>query len=103
MGAPLKKLYVDDCRPVPDGWALARTVQEAVAMLDAERFEEVSLDFMIADRYEDNFAPVARHIAAMPAEKRPRRVYLHTSSAEGARQLRQILAGSVQEVIVARR
>lgn len=99
----MKRLYVDDSRPVPDGWALARTVQEAVAMLDAGGFEEVSLDFVIADRFEDNFAPVARHIAAMPAEKRPRRVYLHTSSSEGARQLKQILAGSVPEVIVPRR
>jgi hypothetical protein len=92
------KLYVDDIRPVPAGWALARTVAEAVAALDAGGVEEVSLDFMIGDRFQDNFAPVARHIAAMPAEKRPRRVTLHTSSAEGARLLRQILEGAVEVV-----
>lgn len=92
------KLYVDDCRPVPEGWAVARTVREAVAMLEAGGVGEVSLDFMIGDRFDDNFAPVARHIAAMPEEKRPRRVLIHTASSEGARLLKQILAGRVEIV-----
>jgi hypothetical protein len=73
------KLYVDDCRPVPAGW-------------------ELSLDFMIADRFQDNFAPVARHILTMPREKRPRLVHVHTSSPDGARLLIQILTGHVDEV-----
>jgi hypothetical protein len=60
--------------------------------------EEVSLDFIIGDRFDDNFSPVARHIAAMPAEKRPRLVALHTSSAEGARLMARILEGSVEVV-----
>lgn len=93
-----KKLYVDDWRAAPEGWNLARTVEEAIAALDAQDFDEVSLDFMIGDDFKTNFAPVARHIAAMPAARRPRRVWIHTSSSEGARVLQTILAGQVSDV-----
>ena len=93
------KLYVDDARPCPEGWRLARTVEEAIAILTAETAEEVSLDFVIGAYYENNFTPVARFIAQMPAARRPKKVYLHTSSGAGARELRQILEGYVPEII----
>lgn len=40
------KLYLDDVRPAPDGWVLARTVEEAMDIInrDGSRYE-ISLDF----------------------------------------------------------
>ena len=38
------KLFLDDVRPVPDGWVLAQTASEAIAILAAGGVTEVSLD-----------------------------------------------------------
>lgn len=93
------KLYVDDVRTPPSGWRLARTVAEAVAILTEEKADEVSLDFMIGEGEGGNFFPVAQFIAEMPADRRPRRVTLHTASAAGAAKMRAALEGRVAEVL----
>jgi uncharacterized membrane protein len=93
------KLYVDDVRPVPDGWRLARTVEEALLLLQSEIFEEVSLDYMIGHTPARTFAPVAHFIAQLPPERRPKKVFLHTSSPLGARELERILSGYVKAII----
>ncbi len=93
------KLYVDDVRPAPAGWRLARTVEQAVHLLETESVEELSLDYVIGVYPENNFSPVARHVARMPADRRPKTVYLHTSSLQGARELQGILEGYVQEIV----
>jgi len=93
------KLFVDDVRTAPAGWETARTVPEAIAILEKEAVEEVSLDFMIGDRFSDNFTPVAHFIVTLPEEKRPRRVLVHTSSASGAQMLFAILKGHVKEIV----
>jgi hypothetical protein len=38
------KLWLDDERPAPDGWVLAKTAIEALAKLRQQEFEVVSLD-----------------------------------------------------------
>jgi hypothetical protein len=38
------KLYLDDVRPCPPGWTLARTVAEAVAIMQRFTVTEASLD-----------------------------------------------------------
>jgi hypothetical protein len=93
------KLYVDDVRPIPDGWTGARTVEEAVRILESDSVEELSLDYMIGDSPENNFSPVARFVVTLPPEKRPRLVRLHTSSPSGARVLESILRGHVGEIL----
>lgn len=93
------RLFVDDLRPAPEGWRLARTVEEAVALLANEAVEELSLDYMIGHIPGATFAPVARFVAALPSERRPRRVRLHTSSEHGAWELRSILEGFVDEIV----
>lgn len=39
------RLYVDDLRSAPDGWVLARTVDEAVSVLRSGQVTEMSLDY----------------------------------------------------------
>lgn len=93
------KLYVDDMRPAPPGWQLARTVEQAVDFLKDNWVDELSLDYMIGNSDLENFSPVARFILTLPREKRPRRVSIHTSSPRGARLLRGILEGAVDEIV----
>jgi hypothetical protein len=38
------KIFVDDVRPCPDGWMLARTIEDAKAYLMRDDITEVSLD-----------------------------------------------------------
>ncbi len=89
------KLYVDDLRSPPLGWLLARTVKEALAVLDVGGVEEVSLDYFIGNGEGGNFLPVAYFIAQMPEARRPRRVRIHTASDAGASVLSRALAGAV--------
>ena len=66
------KLYVDDTRIPPKGedWILARTITEAIRLIDKENVTEVSLDHDICYVNTDTgrttaetFEPVARFIS----------------------------------------
>lgn len=90
------KLYVDDVRFPPAGWALARTVNDAIQILEAGGVTDVSLDYFIGEGEGGNFLPVAHFIAEMPKDLRPLRVRLHTASDAGAARLAHALDGSVE-------
>jgi hypothetical protein len=90
------KLYVDDVRTPPAGWALARTVKEALSMLEAGGVVDVSLDYFIGEGEGGTFLPVAQFIAGMPKNHRPKRVRLHTASSAGAAKLALALKGAVE-------
>ncbi|MBK8872148.1 MAG: hypothetical protein KBG07_03495 [Elusimicrobia bacterium] len=85
------KLYVDDVRTPPPGWVVARTVKEAIAVLDAGGVDEVSLDYFIGDGEGGTFLPVAHHIAAMTRSHRPKKIHFHTASSAGAARLASVL------------
>jgi len=77
----------------------AKTAQEAKLVLQAApRFDFATLDHDLAEEhYEDQAASggtgqeVAAFIAAMPEDRRPKRVELHTYNGTGARAMRAIL------------
>lgn len=94
------KLFVDDMRPIPDGWIGARTVSEAIAVLQALHVTHLSLDHDIVfpkqgvDNYQalshETFKGVAYYVATMALEARPH-VRIHTANAGAAKTLCQIL------------
>jgi hypothetical protein len=43
------KLYIDDLRPCPKGYVLARNYQEAIDLLEVYTFEEISFDHDLGD------------------------------------------------------
>lgn len=101
------KLFVDDFRPAPEGWYLARTITEALQVLSFFEVTEVSLDHDIMHSIPhkndppssedsvscpENFSAVARYIAIMPSMKRPTRVIVHTSNAAASYEILSILA-----------
>lgn len=47
------KLYVDDERPSPEGWALVKTAADAIYLLDTLAVEEISLDHDLGDKEHD--------------------------------------------------
>lgn len=46
-----RRLYVDDLRPCPEGWDVARNFHQAIVMLETTKYDEVSLDHDIASFY----------------------------------------------------
>lgn len=91
------KLFVDDLREPPEGWHLARTATEAIRVLATApiRVIEVSLDHDITHSggtCPESFEAVAHYIAAMPDERRPERVFIHTANVAMAGKLKGIIA-----------
>lgn len=83
------KLWVDDERPAPDGWALAKTSADALKVLGgADPIEAISLDHDLGG--EDTTRPVVLWLAEHGGW--PARVYVHTANPVG----RQWLEGMVQ-------
>jgi len=101
------KLFVDDIRRYPDDWILARTVSEAIRILDTLSVEEISLDHDIACYHLDGsqhssnetFEPVARFIVRLPKEQQPKIVYIHTANPYGADILYNILKSTDIKII----
>ncbi len=44
------KLFVDDTRPVPYGFILANSADEAISLCEQQCFEQISLDFNLGFR-----------------------------------------------------
>lgn len=89
------RLFVDDMRPIPDGWYGARTVSDTIRFLaNFSPVAEISLDHDILfpqhgiDKYAmysaENYSGVAYYIAAQPPELRPRKIRIHSSNSGAA-------------------
>lgn len=99
------KLFVDDLRVPPKDWVLARTITEAIRLIDTESVEEVSLDHDICyvntdtgRTADETFEPVARYIAVfnqlLESQGIPEiKVQIHTANPVGAQRMRNILEG----------
>lgn len=65
------KLYVDDIREAPVGWHLARTITEAIRILDQQEVTHLSVDHDIKGYPQESFEPVVRFAAQLPEQRRP--------------------------------
>ena len=84
------KLYVDDVRPIPEGWTGARTVLEAIKILSEGKVEEISLDHDIfhpvtegSFRYcscVESFESVVHYIIALEEYRQPSVIRIHTAN-----------------------
>lgn len=99
------RLWVDDIRKEPEGWVRAKTVTEAIRILDTQDIVEVSLDHDISHYVEVNglarpypcgetFEPVARFISWRWAlQPDLPKITLHTANSVGAGKMAEILGG----------
>jgi len=85
---PKIDLYMDDWRPCPEGFALARTGEECLEMLKVCEVGILSLDHEMGPG-ELSGSEVAARIVANGTF--PREIYLHTSSEYGRRSMYEIL------------
>jgi hypothetical protein len=121
------KLWVDDLRDPaarndegelifleswedPANWIWAKTITEAIRILATIPIEHVSLDHDICHPINsgiiahsiaclEDYTPVARYIAAMCVDERPKQVDVHTANGAGAKSLGSILRdGGVEKI-----
>ena len=101
------KLYVDDLRKCPEGWALARTNTEAIRLLAGGYIDEaVSIDHDICVPFsgelsagvrrrleigQETFQPVAYYLCIMKEEFRPKKITFHTANVDAGNRMVALL------------
>lgn len=93
------------------GWVIeeAFTYQQAIELLQGNAFDEVWLDHDLSERAaagnpapgEKNGADIAKVIAELPQEKRPKKVIVHTFSLKGRTRIMTILEDAGVSAVVA--
>ncbi len=97
---PKIHLYMDDWRPCPEGFALARTGEECLTLLRDCEVGILSLDHEMGPDQPSGSEVAARIVANGTF---PKEIYLHTSSEYGRRSMYEILyAGKPEHVILHR-
>ncbi len=88
------KVYLDDQRPAPEGWAPARTADEAIALLRQGGVTELSLDYDLGDPHFGTGLDVLDWLEAALAQGRVRlpRLIAHSGSPLGRRRLETSIA-----------
>jgi hypothetical protein len=85
------KLWLDDLRPAPQGWTLATTVAQAIALLRSGRVTHASLDYHLIGHEKGHEVATFIKDEAF-AGRLPRLAWaVHTSDPRGAEHLREIL------------
>lgn len=88
------KVYLDDQRPAPNGWTLARNADEAIALLRKGTVTELSLDYDLGDPYFGTGLDVLDWLERALAERRVTlpRLTAHSGSMVGRRRLETSIA-----------
>ncbi|SDX77611.1 cyclic-phosphate processing receiver domain-containing protein [Paenibacillus sp. CF384] len=81
-------VYLDDYRPCPEGFVLAKTAAECILLLQHEEVDILSLDFELGWGQPSGLA-VAEYIVS--SGRFPRTCYFHTSSLAGRMQMVHLL------------
>jgi hypothetical protein len=97
------RIYIDDIRPAPEGWTQARTVTDAIRVIDmfSDKITDISFDHDISYSVEvagtqrpfpspENFTAVARFVEKIV--RRDVKITIHTANPVGAKELEDILA-----------
>ncbi len=107
----MKRLWIDDIRPAPDGWVEAKTVTEAIRLIHkfGYQLEEISLDHDISFPVTvgdverpfpspDTFHAVAFYIATyklfqdkVKKDLWHPKITIHTSNPDGAKAMKETL------------
>jgi hypothetical protein len=83
------KLWLDDVRPVPDGWTWAKHVEEAVSLMESADVEEASLDHDLGEGFEEGHRLVLWMVEhdSWPSEA----LSVHSSNPPGAERMCAII------------
>lgn len=81
-------LYLDDCRPAPEGFILAKSVDECIKIMSVHNVDILSLDHDLGEGRPTGYNLVKWMITNAVY---PERIVLHTSNPVGRENMRQLL------------
>lgn len=87
-------LYLDDLRDIPDGFMGARTVEEAISIMEKNSIHMLSLDHDLGIDENGNLLPTGYDLVKYICENRIRpanKVYIHTDNVVGRNNMYQTL------------
>lgn len=89
-------LYVDDLRDCPEGFVLARTIQEALCYLRDSEVDILSLDHDLGEDEKKNLLPTGYDLVKIMCEEglRANKIYLHTDNPVGRENMYETLKGA---------
>lgn len=89
-------LYLDDLRDVPEGFILARTVEEAIYYLENYKVEILSLDHDLGEDEKGNLLPTGYDLVKYMCKNRLRadKIYMHTDNPCGRLNMHETLIGA---------
>lgn len=89
-------LYVDDLRDCPDGYIIARNIEEAIYYLRNYNVQILSLDHDLGEDREGNLLPTGYDLVKYICENglRAEKIYLHTDNGVGRQNMFQTLKGA---------
>ncbi|WP_369417940.1 cyclic-phosphate processing receiver domain-containing protein [Cohnella mopanensis] len=91
-------MYLDDVRPCPRGFVVARSAEECLLLLSVSDVDLLSLDFELG-MGEPNGLAVVRGIIV--SGKFPKEIYVHSSSQMGrAQMVQELRAADPKGVII---
>jgi hypothetical protein len=78
-------LYVDDLRDCPDGYTIARNIDEAIYYIENFKIQILSLDHDLGEDSEGNLLPTGYDLVKYICEKglRADNIYIHTDNGVG--------------------
>jgi len=89
-------LYVDDLRDCPEGFVIARNVDEAIYFLENYKINILSLDHDLGADSEGNLLPTGYDLVKMFCERGyfAKKIYLHTDNGVGRENMYHTLIGA---------
>jgi len=98
------KVYVDDERPCPDGWVLARWPEEAIRLLETGEVTDLSLDHDLGDDERGTGYDVVLWVEEAVATRgfAPPRIVVHSANSS-ARQKMELGIQSIERFVATRR
>ncbi|HEY9059628.1 MAG TPA: cyclic-phosphate processing receiver domain-containing protein [Pseudobacteroides sp.] len=89
-------VYLDDLRNCPDGFEIARTIEQAIYYLENFKIGILSLDHDMGIDIQGNLLPTGYDLVKYICENglKAERIYLHTDNAVGRENMYSTLLGA---------
>ncbi|MCK2000326.1 hypothetical protein MZM54_02845 [[Brevibacterium] frigoritolerans] len=89
-------LYLDDKRDCPEGFVLAKTMEEAIHYLETYEIHILSLDHDLGEDTEGNLLKTGYHLVKYFCQNglRADKIYIHTDNPPGREDMYQTLKGA---------
>lgn len=100
----LINLYLDDLRPCPENFVLAKNIEEAKEIMKENKVAIFSLDHDLGQDKEGNILPTGydfvKYLCETGLDETCKAIYLHTDNPVGKENMRQLLRNAKKHGVI---